>query len=119
MRRTRTQRSASSSGECANGTAVSASASTIAASCERPRLLSARFIYSDDRPDRRVLKPWRSRLDARWCSGAFEPVPDCRGRGAGAIACRLAHEIAQKAITLGDHVVLVDRLEVALPGRQE
>src|SRR3954447_12439975 len=121
MRSTRTQRSASSSRVEAKGIAVSASASTIAASWERP-ILSSSVMHG---PCRRAARTPSAAMslggpsDYRDLGAGFEPLAHRHLMQLRIVLAQLAAQLADQSVALGHHVVVVDRLEVLLLGLHE
>src|SRR5918992_2336080 len=136
-RRARSQRSASSSAEWAKGIAVPARATTRAASWERGVCLWVKSclrackwgfagsssagipspVSCETQPGRTDDVQTLSLKHAR--RARFEPIP-LRDVSRGPNArLDLLHELAHQAMALGDHVVLVDRLEILLAGGHE
>src|SRR3954454_5022291 len=121
IRSTRSQRSASSSRECAKPMAVPARPSTIAASCESLIFPPPASVIWD--PDRRM--PAATRAVASVVDGclrrgisvqplAHRHVTRC-AFASGALGCHLA----EQPRAFGDDVVLMDRLEVLLAAHDE
>src|SRR5436190_8239739 len=120
IRSTRSQRSASSSRDCAKANAVPARPTTIPASSEN--FMAPRSRPSSG-PDRRV--PGGTQAEGSGVDGcrsrreSVEPLA-LRHVTCGALAAGgLRGHLAEQAGTLGHDVVLVDRLEVLLPSHDE